>query len=249
MEPYDIFIIILCTTILIGVSALIIWYWNRVENTRKAKEEAEKEFINSTLCDICQKHSYGKDICKNCLERSDVLFLEIPNENLMSFDVTSDYYHAIKKKIIYAQSKHERETNSLRTLAVARYLKEKYCYKNALGETKQLLKDIRKNKYVINKEIENIYTDPNSEYTYYDNELDEEIEEVEETEEYEDYEETGSFKKANTTKQEIKIVHTEKREGCFGNAFGGTFGAGCGCVTFIFVVIAIAVFIIMSLMK
>ena len=123
------------------------------QKIQEQKEKERQEYINNSLCVICQKHSYGYDICQNCVDRSEILFQEIPGEALISFDTIYDFYCQIKNKIIFAKNKHERETNSIRIIAVASYMETKYLYRDSLKEIELLFKELKDNDYEASKNI------------------------------------------------------------------------------------------------
>ena len=172
----DKFAILILILIMIIIS-LIIWVGIKVGNKldekerkeideaehQRAEEERKKQeqenYINSTLCHICQKHSYGFNICQNCIDRSEILFSEIPNENILNFDRTHEYYLFTKNNIISAKNKHERETNSIRAISVASYLEQKYLFRDPLKELESLFEDIKNNNYEISEEIIQKYSE------------------------------------------------------------------------------------------
>ena len=123
------------------------------QQIQEQKEKEHQEYINNSLCVICQKHSYGYDICQNCVDRSEILFQEIPGEALINFDTIYDFYCQIKNKIIFAKNKHERETNSIRIIAVASYMETKYLYRDSLKEIELLFKELKDNNYKASKDI------------------------------------------------------------------------------------------------
>ena len=225
--------------ILIIIGAMIAV--TRIVITENKKEREKIEWMKTTKCIICSKCSMGKMFCEDCLNRLPVIKKELPYAKTKDFDTLNKFKQELINKIIYSQSKYDREYNSIRLMAVSKILKEKYFIPNAINETATFLEEFSALNYITNEEFINKYADLTIET---DNNPKEEEEESRQT--YNNFtprEESKSNAKQHTEtiNQSVNVNNesTPFKDGCLKG-----FGGGCGCVIFIIVALVIAGLII-----
>lgn len=128
------------------------------EDERKRKEEEERK--RNTKCVVCQKCSMGNILCDNCLDRSKVFQKELPLLKIKDFKATTNFYQELIDKSIFAESKNDREYNSIRLFSVARLLKEKYFMDDIVEQTYDFLEDMEEEGYATSALIINRYASP-----------------------------------------------------------------------------------------
>lgn len=124
------------------------------EAARKAREAKEKEaWRQSTRCYICNGKSLGLKICDNCIERSHILKKELPLTKTKNYQTLVSFHQELIDKIIFAETKNDREFNSMRLFATSLILRDKYLVKNSLDDTYDFLKDIYHEDYSTSNEL------------------------------------------------------------------------------------------------
>ncbi|MBE6531376.1 MAG: hypothetical protein E7679_04735 [Ruminococcaceae bacterium] len=118
-----------------------------------AEKKAYEEWLNSTKCCICDKHSYGKYFCEDCLNRIPVLKKELPFAKIKNFETVSSFHQELIDNIIFSENKSEQEFNSIRLIAVSEILKEKYFVSDARNKAKTFLEKIAESDHTPNEEI------------------------------------------------------------------------------------------------
>lgn len=128
------------------------------EEDRKRKEEEERK--RNTKCVVCQKCSMGYVLCENCLDRSKVFQKELPLVKIKDFKATANFYQELIDKSIFAESKNDREYNSIRLFAVACLLKDKYFMDDIVEQTYDFLSDMEEEGYATSALIIEKYASP-----------------------------------------------------------------------------------------
>ena len=73
------------------------------------KEREKREWMKTTKCIVCKDHSEGKMFCQNCLNRVTVIKNELPQSKTKNFKKLNNFKQELMNKIVYSQSKYERE--------------------------------------------------------------------------------------------------------------------------------------------
>jgi len=128
----------------------------REEEERKRREEEERK--RNTFCCICGKCSMGLDICQNCFDRSEVLGEELPKPKIKNYEAVCQFYQETINKAVFADSKKDREFQSIRLIAITELLKQKYFVEDATDETRAFLMDFKKEEYQATETIVSKYT-------------------------------------------------------------------------------------------
>ena len=123
------------------------------EARRVKKEEEEEAWRQSTLCCICNEKSLGLKICHNCIDRSEILKKELPLNKTKNYEVLTEFHQELIDKIIFAETKNDREFNSMRLFATSLILRDKYLVKNSLDDTYDFLEDVFEEGYSTSNEL------------------------------------------------------------------------------------------------
>ena len=225
-------ILIIMVSIITVISAIIL---------SKKEERKKREWKESTKCIVCKEHSEGKMFCQNCLNRVTVIKNELPQSKTKNFEKLNNFKQELMNKIVYSQSKYEREYNSIRLMAVSQILKDKYFTPSSINETATFLEEFSELNYITNDDFINKYADLTSEF---EDDPEEEEESNVKTENYfyhTSENEQNKNPQRDTITQTINVDNnsTPFKDGCL-----KTFGGGCGCVGFLIASLLIGIAII-----
>ena len=134
----------------------------------KSNKEAQKEreWKESTKCNVCGKCSMGKMFCEDCLNRLPVIKKELPYVKTKDFDTLNKFKQELIDNIIFAESKYEQEYNSIRLMAVSEILKDKYFVSDVEEKTADFLEEIFENDYTTKDIIINKYASSKKKIAY-----------------------------------------------------------------------------------
>lgn len=149
---------IICTIIIIIIAAIPI----AIKTKAITKEYEEEKYLEAEIikenevneeklkskCLICQECSMGNAICDNCWNRSIALKKELPYKLTDTYEKINEYQKNLMLKVLYPETRFEKETCSTKLISIAIILKEKYSVEKAFQHTYEFLDDINE----LNKE-------------------------------------------------------------------------------------------------
>lgn len=124
------------------------------ERQKKEKEAQEhQDWINSTKCCICDKHSYGDYFCDDCWNRAPVLRKELPSSKIKNFETVTAFKQELIDNILFSEDRSEQEFNSIRLITVSEILKEKYFVSDACEKVRVFLEKLAESDHIPSEEI------------------------------------------------------------------------------------------------
>ena len=136
------------------------------ENTNQNKtSDLQENTTIKPLCAICEENSSGNIICDNCWNRVDNIQKDIPSSKKSSYEELYKYYSELKKEIIFFNTHHERELNSIKLLAISDILKDKYSDKKPIKEAQYFLDDFYELNYISNEEFIKTHLEINKKFS------------------------------------------------------------------------------------